>query len=73
MQTLELTEKNLRKKVDPEGDIVLTDLNYESYMQVHPAAVVVYTSPSGKVKTLKNRYGSIGEGRHESREIAGTD
>ena len=65
MQTLELNETNLRKGVDPEKDyLVLTDLNYEAFQKSYTAALIVYTSPAGKVTTLKNRFG----GNYESRE-----
>lgn len=53
--TLKLTKENLRKSVNPEKDLYLTDLDYESYSAAHKANHVVYTSPSGKVQTLKDR------------------
>lgn len=57
MRTLEITKENLCKDVDPEKEVSPVDLNYVTYQQYFHAAKVVYTSPSGKVTVVKDRFG----------------
>jgi hypothetical protein len=52
-QKLELTSGDLRKGIDPEESVQLSDFKYDAYMKTTQAAEVTYKAPSGNVQVLK--------------------